>query len=70
MPDQPTREEIAQAVKDSGYLMEQELGSELEALGFVVQTNYPYKDLDEAKSREIDVFAIRQSIQRAFRRFG
>jgi len=46
------------AVRASGYLMEQEVASEFEQLGFTVRTNVPFEDPDELKSREIDVQAV------------
>lgn len=60
MSNSPKPEDIILAVKESGYLMEQEVASQLEALGFHVQTNRAYKDQDEGKSREIDVSAIKR----------
>lgn len=57
---QPTSQEVLDAVRASGYLMEQEVGTLLESLSFHVETNCAYPDLDEAKSREIDVWASKQ----------
>jgi hypothetical protein len=55
-----TEEDIISALKDSGYLVEQEVASQLEALGYHVFTNWPFEDADEGKSREVDVRAIRR----------
>ncbi|HZQ90365.1 MAG TPA: hypothetical protein VFA60_01075 [Terriglobales bacterium] len=55
---QPTAEDIVAAIKASGYLIEQEVATILEKLGFHVQTNRAYQDVEESKSREIDVWAI------------
>lgn len=54
---EPTPEQILDAAKASGYLMEQEVATTLGGLGFGVQTNRPFKDPDEGKSRELDVHA-------------
>ena len=59
MAEKPTPEEIVEALDSSGYLMEQEVASRFEALGYHVRTNRPYTDPDEGKSREIDVTAIK-----------
>ena len=39
--------------------MEQEVATVIESIGFHVETNRAYEDLDESKSREIDVWAYR-----------
>jgi hypothetical protein len=54
----PSPDDILKAIKSSGYLMEQEVASQLESLNFHVQTNRAYEDIEEARSREIDVWAI------------
>ena len=56
----PNADEIVTALKQSGYLMEQEVATQLEALDFHVSTNWAFEDSDEGKSREIDVRAIRR----------
>ena len=56
----PSPEEIVAALRQSGYLMEQEVATQLEALNFHVWTNWAFEDSDEGKSREIDVRAIRR----------
>lgn len=57
MNDSPNSEEIIDALRKSGYLMEQEVASQLEALDFYVFPNQAYEDFEEGKSREIDVVA-------------
>ena len=56
----PSHTEIVDALKQSGYLMEQEVATQLEALDFHVSTNLAYEDIEERKSREIDVSAIKK----------
>ena len=56
----PSPTEIVAALKQSGYLMEQEVATQLEALNFHVWTNWAFQDIDEGKSREIDVRAIKR----------
>lgn len=60
MNAKPNSEEIIAALRQSGYLMEQEVATQLEALDFHVDTNRAFRDLDEDKSREIDVRAIKR----------
>ena len=60
MNDSPSSKDIIDALKQSGYLMEQEVATQLEALNFHVWTNWAFQDIDEEKSREIDVRAIKQ----------
>lgn len=57
---EPTIEEVGEALRKSGYLMEQEIASRVEGLGFQTRTNFPYVDSDENKSREMDVAAYHQ----------
>jgi hypothetical protein len=56
----PSIEEILNALKESGYLFEQEVGTILEQNGYHIQTNAAFKDDDEEKSREIDVTGFRR----------
>lgn len=63
MAAQPSVEEIVGALKNSGYLMEQEVATELEKLGYHVRTNKAFTDSDEGKSREIDVQAFKQVLR-------
>lgn len=60
MDDKPNKDEILDAIQQSGYLMEQEVATILEVLGFHVQTNWAFEDIEEGKSREIDVYAFKQ----------
>jgi len=56
----PTESEVLESVRKSGYLMDQEVATLVEDLGFNVQTSWPFEDPDEGESRELDVWAIRQ----------
>ncbi|WP_156455681.1 hypothetical protein [Sphingomonas sp. CCH18-H6] len=49
------------ALEGAGYLMEQEVATDLKRLGFHVRTNVAFEDPDEGKSREVDVTAVRQT---------
>jgi hypothetical protein len=60
MAAEPNADEIMAAIRDSGYLMEQEVATELERRGLHVKTNVAFEDPDEGKSREIDVTAIKR----------
>jgi hypothetical protein len=60
MSANPTNEEIMDAICQSGYLMEQDVASQLEALKFHVKTNVAFEDREEGKSREMDVSAIKR----------
>ena len=60
MNDCPRSNDIIDALKQSGYLMEQEVATQLETLSFHVWTNWAFEDSDEGKSREIDVRAIKR----------
>ena len=60
MNDCPHSNDIIDALKQSGYLMEQEVATQLESLNFHVWTNWAFEDSDEGKSREIDVRAIKR----------
>lgn len=57
---EPTKEQILNAIKKSGYLFEQEVATIIESQDFHIQTNTAFKDLDEEKSREIDVIAFKR----------
>lgn len=58
--ENPTKEEILKAVNDSGYLFEQEIGTILERNNFYIQPNVAFIDIDEEKSREIDVMGYKR----------
>ena len=60
MSAHPTADEIVCSLKKSGYLMEQRVATELEALDFHVQTNWAFEDPDQGKSRELDVRATKR----------
>ena len=60
MNTSPKPDDIVAALKQSGYLMEQEVATRLEALDFHVSTNWAFEDSDEGKSREVDVRATRR----------
>ena len=60
MNNSPNPKDIIAALKQSGYLMEQQVATQLQALDFHVWTNWAFEDVDEGKSREIDVRAIRR----------
>ena len=60
MDDSPSHTDIITALRQSGYLMEQQVATQLETLGLHVSTNWAFEDIDEGKSREIDVLAIRR----------
>lgn len=59
MADTPTVPDILSAIQASGFLMDQEVASDLEALGFHVHTSRAFQDAEEGKSRELDVAAVR-----------
>ena len=56
----PSPKDIIAALRQSGYLMEQEVATQLENLNFHVWTNWAFEDSDEGRSREIDVRAIKR----------
>lgn len=58
--NEPTEEQIATALEQSGYLFEQEVATYLESMDFHVETSWAYLDTEQQKSREIDVRAIRE----------
>ena len=58
--DAPTPDDILNAIKATGFLMEQRVATCLESLGFHAWTGYPFADPEESKSREIDVRGYRQ----------
>jgi len=54
-----TRNEMAEAIKKSGYLLEQRVENILSSHGYYVETNPVYRDLITDKTREYDIFAIK-----------
>lgn len=59
--NQPSEKEIIEALEESGYLFEQDVATLLEDLDFHVETSYAYTDLDQDKSREIDIRAFKET---------
>ena len=57
-PDRITRPEMAEAIRSSGYLLEQRVSAVLSAQGYYVETNPAYLDPETGKSREFDISAI------------
>lgn len=55
-----SKEDILEAVNRSGYLFEQEVGNLMEAFEYHVYSNEPFLDVDEGKSREIDISAYKR----------
>ena len=62
MDASPSPKDIVDALRQSGYLMEQQVATQLETLGLHVWTNWAFEDVDEGKSREIDVRATRRVV--------
>ena len=59
-PDSPSEADILNAVRKSGYVLDQEAATVLEDLKFFVRTSWPYQDPDLGESRELDVWAFRK----------
>jgi hypothetical protein len=53
-----SKKEMSEAIKKSGYLLEQRLEPILTEAGFYVQMNAAYADPETGKSRELDISAI------------
>ena len=60
MTTSPNPSDIVAALRNSGYLMEQQVATQLEKLGLHAWTNWPLEDIDEGKSRELDVRAVKR----------
>lgn len=58
--DGPSPEQVLQALESAGHLLEQEVATRLAELGYSVSTSRAFTDLDEGKSRELDVFAHKE----------
>ena len=56
---QPSHEQVLDAVKESGFLLEHSTATIFENAGFHVETAWPFEDSESKKSREIDVRAIK-----------
>lgn len=54
-----SKKEISEAIKTSGYLLEQRVEPVLTGEGFFVQMNVAYADPETGKSRELDISAIK-----------
>lgn len=50
--------EMKEAIEQSGYLMEQEIGKFLRQENFFVTPNYSFRDVETDSSKEIDIIAI------------
>jgi hypothetical protein len=55
-----SRPEVREALRTSGYLLEQRVHNLLSRLGFQVETNPTYPDPVTGKTRELDIVATRQ----------
>lgn len=64
----PTPEDVYDALDRAGHLLEQQVATQLEGLGYVVSTGRAYTDADEGRSRELDVLAYKPLIKDEGRR--
>jgi len=55
----PSLEDVYDALNRAGHLLEQQVATQLEGLGYAVTTGRAYTDADEGKSRELDVVAYK-----------
>jgi len=55
--DTPTKKDLLEAIRRSGYLFESEIANTLANAGFFIETNQVVKDPVTGKSREIDLTA-------------
>jgi hypothetical protein len=60
---EPTDDQILVALGETGFLLEQRVARELEQHSFNVTLGYSFQDPDEDKSRDIDVFALRNFLR-------
>ena len=60
MTSSPNVSDIITALRSSGYLMEQQVATQFEELDLHVWTNWAFEDIEEGKSRELDVRAIKK----------
>jgi hypothetical protein len=56
----PTSDDVISALERTGYLLEQRVASKVRSAGFTVVTGKAFKDPEEGKSREVDVFAFKE----------
>jgi hypothetical protein len=64
----PTPEQVLEALDSAGHLLEQQVATQLSHLGFNVATNRAFTDIDEGKSREVDVWAYKELLRLVDRR--
>lgn len=56
----PTSDEVIHALERTGYLLEQRVAKVVKNSGFYTGTGRAFKDPDEGKSREVDVYAFKE----------
>ncbi|MFJ2929485.1 hypothetical protein ACIPIU_31310 [Streptomyces massasporeus] len=56
----PTSEDIINSLERTGYLLEQRVARKVRSAGFTATTGKAFKDPEEGKSREVDVFAVKK----------
>ena len=56
--DKISLEEMREAIRRSGYLLEQRIKPKIERHGYFVETNQPYPDPQTGISREYDISAM------------
>lgn len=56
----PSSDDVIAALERTGFLLEQRVAQEVRAAGFYVQTGRAFKDPEEGKSREVDVYAFKR----------
>ncbi|MGY5129919.1 hypothetical protein [Streptomyces nigrescens] len=54
----PSGEEVIEALERTGFLLEQRVAKITRSMRFAVTTGKAFKDPDEKKSREVDIFAV------------
>ena len=67
---EPTERQIVEALEQSGYLFEQQVADELEALALHVDTSWAFPDPQLDKSRELDIHGIRRVLHDESNRFS
>ncbi|WP_432185965.1 hypothetical protein [Streptomyces sp. Tue6028] len=56
----PSSDQVIKALERTGFLLEQRVAKKVSETNFYVYTGRAYKDLEEGKSREVDVYAFRE----------
>ncbi|MFC8431604.1 hypothetical protein [Streptomyces sp. NPDC057253] len=56
----PSSDQVIKALERTGFLLEQRVAKKISEANFYVYTGRAYKDPEEGKSREIDVYAFRE----------